>query len=69
MPFPSSPKAAQGGDSSQGKQSKGIFLTTISFLPKGISFAPDTSAVLEELNGSVESIISIAQQVWTGRCG
>ena len=28
-----------------------------------MAFAPDTSAVLEELNGAVESIISIAQQV------
>ena len=31
-----------------------------------MAFAPDTSAVLEELNGAVESIISIAQQV--GEC-
>lgn len=57
-----SPKQG-GSESQQGKQSKGIFLTTISFLPQGISFAPDTSAVLEELNGTVESIISITQQV------
>ena len=33
---------------------------------QGMAFAPDTSAVLEELNGAVESIISIAQQV--GEC-
>jgi hypothetical protein len=45
------------------KQSKGIFLTTISFVPGSISFAPDMPAVLEELNGTIESIISIAQQV------
>ena len=57
----SAPKS--GSDPQQGKQSKGIFLTTISFLPAGISFAPDTSAVLEELNGTIESVISIAQQV------
>lgn len=44
------------------KQSKGMFLTTISFLPDGISFTPDAMAVLEELNGTVESVISIAQQ-------
>jgi len=52
-----------GSDSQLGKQIKGNFLTTISFMPQGISFAPDTSAVLEELNGTVESIVSIAQQV------
>lgn len=48
------------------KQSKGMFLTTISFLPDSISFSPDTSTVAEELSGTVESIISIAQQV--GEC-
>ncbi|KAG1661620.1 hypothetical protein FOA52_002850, partial [Chlamydomonas sp. UWO 241] len=44
------------------KASKGMFLTTISFLPDGISFMPDAESVQEELNGTVESIISIAQQ-------
>lgn len=39
-----------------------MFLTTISFMPESISFTPDTATVLEELNGTVESIISIAQQ-------
>lgn len=54
--------SAKQSGAEQQKQSKGTFLTTISFLPDGISFTPNSLSVLEELNGTVESIISIAQQ-------
>ena len=36
------------------KTSKGVFNTTISFVPEGLSFAPDHSAVLEEVNNMME---------------
>jgi len=44
------------------KQSKGVFLTTISFAANGIQFTPDCESVLEELNVALEGIISVAQQ-------
>eukprot|EP00201_Polytomella_parva_P020499 CAMPEP_0175042260 /NCGR_PEP_ID=MMETSP0052_2-20121109/2450_1 /TAXON_ID=51329 ORGANISM="Polytomella parva, Strain SAG 63-3" /NCGR_SAMPLE_ID=MMETSP0052_2 /ASSEMBLY_ACC=CAM_ASM_000194 /LENGTH=3805 /DNA_ID=CAMNT_0016305023 /DNA_START=33 /DNA_END=11446 /DNA_ORIENTATION=+ len=47
-----------GGD----KQSKGVFMTTISFVPDAIAFTPDSAAILDELNTVVEGIINMAQQ-------
>ncbi|KXZ55711.1 DHC8 protein [Gonium pectorale] len=44
------------------KQSKGVFQTTIGFIPEGITFTPDDSAMLEELNNTIEGIIGLAQQ-------
>ena len=44
------------------KQSKGVFLTTLSFVPDGSKFAPDAQAVLDELNGIIEGVVNIAQQ-------
>ncbi|GLC47993.1 hypothetical protein PLESTB_000047400 [Pleodorina starrii] len=44
------------------KQSKGVFMTTIGFIPEGITFTPDDTAVMEELNNVIEGIIGLAQQ-------
>ncbi|KAG2501733.1 hypothetical protein HYH03_000233 [Edaphochlamys debaryana] len=44
------------------KQSKGVFMTTIGFIPEGITFTPDDGAVCEELTNIVEGIIGLAQQ-------
>ncbi len=41
---------------------KGVFTTIIGFVPESITFTPDDSAVLDELNNMMEGIIGLAQQ-------
>ncbi|KAG2451278.1 hypothetical protein HYH02_003884 [Chlamydomonas schloesseri] len=41
---------------------KGVFTTIIGFVPESITFTPDDSAVLEEVNNMMEGIIGLAQQ-------
>lgn len=44
------------------KQAKALFQVVVSFAPKGMAFAPNEAAVLDELNANtLEGIISVAQ--------
>jgi hypothetical protein len=44
------------------KQAKALFQVFVSFEPKGLAFAPNEAAILEEINANtLEGIISVAQ--------
>jgi hypothetical protein len=52
------------------KQAKALFQVFVSFEPKGLAFAPNEAAILEEINANtLEGIISVAQVLFAVRQG
>jgi hypothetical protein len=52
------------------KQAKALFQVFVSFELKGLAFAPNEAAILEEINANtLEGIISVAQVRFAAKLG